>query len=310
MASTRRFQDVRYIRISLVISPVSHLCKPTSSPVSPCPKPTPSSIGGVIARNLLSEGIAVRALARNPDSPAAKALSAIDTFITPGDYDDDAALTEAMKGVTGAFLKLTPNFVDHNWELKAAKRIMAAAKEAGASHFIYSSGLAVQAPELLKHWDPNSFTAMVLLSKQPIEKETRKAGFKNWTTLRPGSFAANYLLPLVAVYPDLVKDGRFITALRPENKIPMTDPNDIGKFALAAFQDPFKFNSKEVAISSELLTVDDIMAKIAKVTGRDIKAVHLSDEEVEAQKAGNPFIAVQLTARDMDQFSDVEKTQS
>ncbi|KZL67629.1 NAD dependent epimerase [Colletotrichum tofieldiae] len=268
------------------------------------------TVGGAVARSLLSEGITVCALARDPESPAAKALSTLGTSITPGDYDDDAALTEAMKGVTGAFLNLTPNFVDRNWELKAAKRIMAAAKEAGATHFVYSSGFAVQAPELLKHWDPNSSTAMVLLSKQSIEKEVRKAGFESWTILRPGSFAANYLVPLVAVFPDLVKDGRFITALRPENKIPMVDPNDIGKFASAAFQDPFKFNSEEVAISSELLTVDDIMAKLAKVTGRDIKAVYLSDEEVEAQKAGNPFIAGQLAARDLDQFADVKKTQS
>ncbi|GJC78647.1 nmrA-like family domain-containing protein 1 [Colletotrichum liriopes] len=264
------------------------------------------TVGGAVARSLLSEGITVRALARDPESPAAKALSTLGTSITPGDYDDDAALTEAMKGVTGAFLNLTPNFVDHNWELKAAKRIMAAAKEAGAMHFRLRS----PGPELLKHWDPNSSTAMVLLSKQSIEKEVRKAGFENWTILRPGSFAANYLVPLVAVFPDLVKDGRFITALRPENKIPMVDPNDIGKFASAAFQDPFKFNSEEVAISSELLTVDDIMAKLAKVTGRDIKAVYLSDEEVEAQKAGNPFIAGQLAARDLDQFADVKKTQS
>ncbi|GKT85982.1 NAD dependent epimerase [Colletotrichum tofieldiae] len=241
------------------------------------------TVGGAVARSLLSEGITVCALARDPESPAAKALSTLGTSITPGDYDDDAALTEAMKGVTGAFLNLTPNFVDRNWELKAAKRIMAAAKEAGATHFVYSSGFA--------HWDPNSSTAMVLLSKQSIEKEVRKAGFESWTILRPGSFAANYLVPLVAVFPDLVKDGRFITALRPENKIPM-------------------FNSEEVAISSELLTVDDIMAKLAKVTGRDIKAVYLSDEEVEAQKAGNPFIAGQLAARDLDQFADVKKTQS
>ncbi|GKT51457.1 NmrA-like family domain-containing protein 1 [Colletotrichum spaethianum] len=268
------------------------------------------TVGGAVARNLLSEGIAVRALARDPDSPAAKALSALGASIIQGDYDDDTALTKAMSGVAGAFLNLTPNFVDHTWELTTAKRIMAAARQAGATHFIYSSSFAVQAPELLKHWDPNSFIAKVLLSKQAIEKEVRKAGFSNWTILRPGHFAANYLVPLAAKFPELVNDGRFVTALRPENKVPMVDPNDIGRFALAAFQDPGKFNAEEVAISSELLTVDDIMAKLARATGRDIKAVYLSDEEVEAQKAGNPFIGGQLAARDIDQFADVEKTQS
>ncbi|OHE91864.1 hypothetical protein CORC01_12872 [Colletotrichum orchidophilum] len=268
------------------------------------------TVGGSVARNLLSSGIAVHALARDPDSPAAKALSSLGASLTPGGYDTEGALDEAMKGVTGAFLNLMPDFVDYTWELKTAKRIMATAKAAGATHFIYSSGFAVEAPEKLKNWDPKSFNAVVLLSKQAIENEVRKAGFEHWTILKPGNFAANYVLPLVAVFPDLIKHGRFITALRPETKLPTVDPNDIGKFALAAYRDPVKFHAQEVSIASELLTVDYIMEKLARFTGKDIKAVYLSDEEVEAQKGGNPFIGGQLASRDMDQFADLEKTRS
>ncbi|WYZ44732.1 hypothetical protein EsH8_VIII_000048 [Colletotrichum jinshuiense] len=268
------------------------------------------TVGGAVAKNLLENGIDVHALVRTPESPAAKALLALGAKLTPGDYDNDAALNKAMDGVTGAFLNLYPDFVDHTWELKTAKRIMAAAKEAGATHFIYSSGLTVDAPEKLKNWDPNGFVAMVLMSKQSIEKEVQNAGFDNWTILRPGNFASNYILPPVAVFPDLPKHGRFITALRPDTRLPTVDPNDIGRFALASYQNPVKFNGQEIAITSESLTADEIMTKLAKVTGREFKAVYLSDEEVEAQKAGNPFLAGQLAMRDMEQFANHEKTRS
>ncbi|KAL2876610.1 hypothetical protein SGCOL_008188 [Colletotrichum sp. CLE4] len=268
------------------------------------------TVGGSVARNLLGAGIAVHALARDPSSPAAKALSSLGASLTPGGYDDEGALEKAMKGVTGAFLNLMPDFVDHDWELKTAKRIMAAAKTAGATHFIYSSSFSVDAPEKLKYWDPESFTAVVLLSKQAIENEVRNVGFEHWTILRPGNFTANYILPLAAVFPDLANKGRFITALRPETKLPTVDPNDIGQFALAAYVDPDKFHTQEISLASELLTADEITGKLARFTGKDIRTVFLADEEVEAQKGGNPFLAGQLAMRDMEQFADIEGTRS
>ncbi|KAF9880205.1 hypothetical protein CkaCkLH20_02159 [Colletotrichum karsti] len=268
------------------------------------------TVGGAVAKNLLESNIAVRALVRNPDSDAARTLSRLGATLIPGDYDDEDALKKATEGVTGAFLNLMPDFVDHAWELKTAKRIMAAARDAGATHFVYSSGFAVQAPEKLRHWDPDSFTAMVLLSKQSIEEEVRQAGFENWTILRPGYFAGNFLLPQVAVFPDLVNDGRFVNAFKPDSQLPVLDPYDIGKFAAAAYRDPARFNGQEIPISAENMTVGELMAKLSTASGKDIRAVFLSDEEIEAQKAGNPFIAGQLAARDMVQFADQENTNS
>ncbi|TDZ49698.1 NmrA-like family domain-containing protein 1 [Colletotrichum trifolii] len=267
-------------------------------------------VGGAVAKQLLQNSIAVRALVRNPDSPSAKNLALLGATLVPGDYDNNEALDEAVQGISGAFLNLMPDFVDHSWELKAAKRIMAAAKKAGAKHFIYSSGFAVQAPEKLKHWDPQSFTATVLLSKQSIERELRRAGFESWTILRPGNFMSNYLLPQVGMYPDLVQGGRFVNALRPSSMLPMVDTEDIGKFAVAAYRDAGRFNKQEIPISGELLTADDIMAKLEDITGRKFEAVYLSDEEVEEKKGGDPFLAGQLAMRDMAQFADPENTRS
>ncbi|KAK2016013.1 hypothetical protein LZ32DRAFT_601943 [Colletotrichum eremochloae] len=60
----------------------------------------------------------------------------------------------------------------------------------------------------------------------------------------------------------------------------MVDLNDVGRFALAAFRSPRKFGSQEIKIASKLLTVDEVMVKLARATSRDIKAVCLSDAEI------------------------------
>uniref|UniRef100_L2G361 Nad dependent epimerase n=1 Tax=Colletotrichum fructicola (strain Nara gc5) TaxID=1213859 RepID=L2G361_COLFN len=246
------------------------------------------TVGGAVAHNLLKANIAVHALVRDPDSPAARALADLGARLTQGGYDDDVPLKEAMKNVTGAFLNLTPDFIDHTWELRTAKRIMGRRRPLHLQHFV----------------------SMVLHSKQSIEKAVREAGFEYWTVLRPGSFSSNYLLPQVAPFPDLVNKGRFANAFKPTSKIPTLDPYDIGRFALAAYRDPTRFNRQEIPLSSEMLTVDEIMAKLSKTSGKDIRAVFLTEEEIDSQKAGNPFIAGQLAARDMDQFADEENTRS
>ncbi|KAF6823724.1 hypothetical protein CPLU01_11264 [Colletotrichum plurivorum] len=269
------------------------------------------TVGGAVAKHLLATSTPVVALARDPSSPAAKHLTALGAVLTKGGFDDDSALEEAMSnGIAGVFLNFMPDFVDHEWELRTALRILSFAKRAGATHAIYSSGFAVQAPERLSHWDPESFTAKVLLSKQSIEGAVRSAGFDAWTILRPGNFATNYVLPQVSVFPDLVTTGRYITALKPDTRLPTLDPDDIGAFAAAAYADPGRFGQKEIPISAEMLTPGDIMGKLARFTGKDIQAVYLSDEEVEAQKDGNPFLAGQLAAQDMDQFADQDDTES
>ncbi|KAL0943567.1 uncharacterized protein CTRU02_201454 [Colletotrichum truncatum] len=82
------------------------------------------TVGGAVAKNLLSGGIAVHALVRNPETPAAKALSAMGALLTPGDYENEDVLQKAMVGVTGVCLNLSPNFADQTWESRTAKRIM------------------------------------------------------------------------------------------------------------------------------------------------------------------------------------------
>ncbi|KAL4817412.1 hypothetical protein BDW67DRAFT_28186 [Aspergillus spinulosporus] len=241
----------------------------------------------------------IHAITRDPSSKWSKALQAAGITLFKGDFDDEDSLRTAMAGCTALFLNLMPNLIELAQELAQANRILRIAKEIGVHQIVYSSGLVTNA-ERRKYWDPTSFVAKIVLSKNQVEDAVRNAGFKYYTIIRPGNFMTNFLAPYVyRQYPGLAERGEFTTAFTRDTVIPMIDPNDIGEFGAAAFMDPEGFHGKEIAIASELLTLDEILASLSKATGKQLKANYMSQEEIDAQMKTNPFVGGQLMARDM-----------
>jgi len=99
--------------------------------------------GGGFARAILndpSSDFAMRALTRNPDSDAAKALAAAGAEVVRADLDDEPSLVSAFDGAYGAYC-LT-NFWEHfsgEKEYEQAGRMARAAKAAGIQHAIWST---------------------------------------------------------------------------------------------------------------------------------------------------------------------------
>ncbi|MEW2516442.1 NmrA/HSCARG family protein [Streptomyces sp. NPDC046870] len=99
--------------------------------------------GGGTARAILAEpesGFAVRAITRNPDSPAAKELAELGAEVVRADFGDEPSVRKAFEGAYGAFL--VTNFWAH---MSAAKEIeelqvlVRSAKAAGLRHVIWST---------------------------------------------------------------------------------------------------------------------------------------------------------------------------
>lgn len=263
--------------------------------------------GGAVTHHLLQNGVSVQTIVRDPNSHGGQKLQEIGVTVTQGDFDDDDSLRRGLQGCAGLFLNLSPDFTNENHEIEQARRILSIAKASGVRQIVYSSGFAANEPEKLTYWDPNGFTGKVLLAKQAIEKEVRAAEFDAWTILRPANFMSNYLLPLVEfLYPGLVETGVWTTALTKETLVPMVDPNDIGRFAAEALLDARRFHSREIDLASELLSVEDVLAKLAQATGRQFKAHFMTQAEVDAQAAVNPMIGGQLAMRDMHRFVNIE----
>ncbi|KAJ5833006.1 NAD dependent epimerase/dehydratase [Penicillium riverlandense] len=262
--------------------------------------------GGAVTKHLLQRGAKVRTITRNPDSPAAQKLQSLGVSVEKGDLENETSLRDNIANCTSLFLVLTPS----EEEINRARRVMEVAKKAGVQQIVYSSGAGINRLEEFAHWDPNAFFGKMLLSKKTIEEEVRNAGFKYWTILRPGNFMSNFLPPHVHMYKGFLESGRFTTAWTPETLLAMVDPNDIGKFGATALLDPVKFHEKDIDLASELLGIEPTIQKLAKITGRDLRVVFLSQEEVETQSQADPFIGIQLVMRDQAQFVDMRKVKS
>jgi len=99
--------------------------------------------GGGLVRAILDDpagGFEARAITRNPDSDAAKALSSEGVEVVQADLDDEASLIRAFAGVHGAFC--VTNFWEHfspEREKAQAGNLARAARSAGVAHAIWST---------------------------------------------------------------------------------------------------------------------------------------------------------------------------
>jgi uncharacterized protein YbjT (DUF2867 family) len=101
--------------------------------------------GGATARHLLERDRTVRALVRDPASPAANALQRAGANPVVGDLDDPSSLRTAMEGAHEVFLVLTmmagPKISPEGVvaEERRGKAVADLARESGIEHLVYSS---------------------------------------------------------------------------------------------------------------------------------------------------------------------------
>jgi uncharacterized protein YbjT (DUF2867 family) len=100
-------------------------------------------LGGSVARALLAERPwrhAVRALTRDPQAPAARALSAAGALVQHADLDDPATLRRAFEGSAAVFaMTSTWEHGSPERELLQARNIACAARDAAVGHLVWST---------------------------------------------------------------------------------------------------------------------------------------------------------------------------
>lgn len=265
--------------------------------------------GGAVVRHLLPSNPTIHALARNPSSPKAKALASLGVTVHPGSFDDEAVLRTAITpGTAAVFLNFMPEFTDLSANLRQAKLIMSIAKEVGVPHVVYSSGLGVDAVNDVCEGQEDGMVATLLRSKFEIEEAVRTAGFQTYTVLRPGNFMANYIDPFVRYQAaGLAETGRCVGAIDVDAPLPLTSTRTIGAFSAAAMLEPERFGGRTISYADGFVTLREVIQKLRDVTGKDLQYISMSREDIEAQKAANPFVGGALAVSKIAKFINLEE---
>jgi len=213
--------------------------------------------GGATARALRRRGANVRALVRNPDHPAARALAGEGTELAVGDLDDVGSLVAAMAGARGAFSV-------QNWwqtgakrEVRQGKNVADAAKKARLPHLLYSSVGGADRGAEITHWK----------TKWEIELYIRGLGLPA-TVLRPVTFMETYYAPAVEKW---LLSGKLVDPIRAEKRVQLIATDDIGEWAALALIEPGRFVGKALEIAGDELTNPEIAATFGRALGRPVR---------------------------------------
>ncbi len=197
--------------------------------------------GGAVVRHLHAKGFPVRALTRDPDSPAARHLrNETGIEVARGDFDDKASLLRALEDVYGVFSVQTPYGTSVETEVQQGLAFIDAAHASEVDHFIYSSVGSADQKTGIPHFD----------SKFKIEEHLRATGM-HYTVLRPVYFMENWLTMRPAM-----ADGVMRLPLKKETILQQIAVDDIAAWTLLALEHPGKWQGQAVDIAGDELFID------------------------------------------------------
>lgn len=220
--------------------------------------------GGATARALAGKGFKIRALTRNPDSPAAKALAATGAELVKGELDDEASLTAALAGAWGAY------GVQNTWtagvegEEAQGHRFAKVARAAGVQHYVYASVASADRKTGIPHFD----------NKSRVEDTIRGLGFPSYAIIRPVFFMEN--LPS----PWFLNGDKLVSTLEPTTKLQMIAVSDIGEYGALAFLDEARFRNLELDIAGDEVTLPEAAEILGGAMGQTLSYLQIPVSEV------------------------------
>jgi uncharacterized protein YbjT (DUF2867 family) len=206
--------------------------------------------GGAVARGLLERGHKVRAVTRDPNTSEAKLLANAGATLVAASLEDSAAIRKALDGATSLFAMTTP-FGGTDTETRQGIGAADAAKAAGV-HIVFTSVGSANRQTGIPHFD----------SKYEVEKHIAKIGVRA-TILAPASFMENLYFG-----KEQLAKGIYASALPPTRKLAQIAVADIGSVAVRVLEDAGRFTGKRFDLAGDELTGNDVVAILARVTGR------------------------------------------
>jgi uncharacterized protein YbjT (DUF2867 family) len=221
--------------------------------------------GGAVARALAGKGFTIRALTRNPESDAAKAIAKdAGAELVKAELDDEASILAALKGAWGAF------GVQNTWtagvegEEAQGHRFAKAARQAGVQHYVYTSVASADRQTGIPHFE----------NKARVEGTIRGLDFPSYAIIRPVFFMSNLTSPW------FLNGDKLVSALDPKTVLQMIDVADIGQYGALAFTDAARFKNLEIDIAGDAKTMPETAAILAKALGKPIEYMQIPMSEI------------------------------
>ncbi|NDV96608.1 NmrA/HSCARG family protein [Dysgonomonas sp. 521] len=232
--------------------------------------------GGNVARELLKNGHRVRILTRNPESIAAKQMVEAGAEVVKGDMSDLQSLEPAMQDVTAIFSAQYADPNDPSIELRNASNMVQMAQKTGIQQIVHTS---VVGSNVFPRWDKYKALVETFDHKYEVEEYIRNGGFKYWTILHPCWFMENFMQPNASVMAPELHKGVLFGRWEPETLIKLTCGEDTARFARAVFEDPEKFNKKDIDVSGDELTIVQIADVLSKAKKKQVTYEKVSYKE-------------------------------
>ncbi|PVF95731.1 NAD(P)-binding protein [Serendipita vermifera] len=211
--------------------------------------------GGAIDAILADGTFAARAVTRNPNSDAAKALAAKGAEVVQGDLADPASLEKAVQGAYGV-LGATDFWTAFFEEENQGKSLVDAAKKAGVKHFVWVT---------LDHSGVPHFD-----TKARVDDYLKDSGVPR-TSLYTSFFVENIGSPfLFTIKRDENSNVLIDIPFKSDGPIPIISALDIGKWALVAFKNPDEWIGKDLKVVTEWKTTREIAKIIEEELGEKV----------------------------------------
>lgn len=227
--------------------------------------------GGAVARHLLAAGDwTVRAVVRDPDADAARALADAGAELVVADLDQPETLRSAFQNAHGVYSVqnfMGPDGIDG--EIRQGIAVADAAKDAGVAHLVYASIDGAERDSGVPHFD----------SKFTIEQHITAIDQPS-TMLRLVAFMDNF--GTYAVPPMI--DGEIVIAWPPKagTRIQLVAAEDIGAIAALVFADPERFIGETVQAAGDEMSMTEMAQAFANVTGIPARYEESDIEQVRA----------------------------
>ncbi|GLZ35234.1 hypothetical protein Lesp02_74210 [Lentzea sp. NBRC 105346] len=211
--------------------------------------------GGAVARHLLAAGWRVRALTRDPDSASARRLAAAGAEMVRADMADIASLRPAFAGAHGVFSVQNPMISGLDAEVRQGRAVGDAAAEAGVRHVVYGSAGVGRSGTGVGQWE----------SKLVVRDHLESLGLP-LTVLRPTAFME--LMTDKDFYPPVSMWHLMPKLIGGDRPLPWLCADDLGAVAARAFAEPERFVGADLALASDVRTLDECRELWREVFGR------------------------------------------